>query len=241
MPRPSSGFIYTIIALSSVMMFATVSIDRSAVEHVAIVGVEYESQLVSIREALSGIEITARDSDLLKTRLKALDWIHHVNVRRNWPSGIDIEVHAEVVIAYWNDDGFINEQGRILVTDLLVGGDIPHLYGPAGAEFEVMTQYQQLGRMLHAYGHDIEVLKVNDRGSWLIETEENIEVLLGKEDLNARMQRFLKISDRLHERGEKRVINRMDARYVNGVAVRFQKNDHINLADINIRVGEQSL
>ena len=223
------------------MVFATVSIDRSPVEHVAIVGVSDESQLVSIREALSGIEITARDSDLLKTKLGALDWIHHVNVRRNWPSGVDIEVHPEVVIAYWNDDGFINEQGRILVTDLLVGGDIPHLYGPAGAEFEVMTQYQQLGRMLHAYGHDIEVLKVNDRGSWSIETEENIEVLLGKEDLNARMQRFLKVSDRLHERGEKREINRMDARYVNGVAVHFQENDHIKLADINNRVGEQSL
>lgn len=241
MPRPSSGFMYTIIALSSVMVFATVSIDRSPVEHVAIVGVSDESQLISIREALSGIEITARDSDLLKTKLSALDWIHHVNVRRNWPSGIDIEVHSEVVIAYWNDDGFINEQGRILVTDLLVGGDIPHLYGPSGAEFEVMTQYQQLSRMLHAYGHDIEVLKVNDRGSWSIETEENIEVLLGKEDLNARMQRFLKISDRLHERGEQRAIDRMDARYVNGVAVHFQKDDQIKLADINIRVGEQSL
>ena len=36
--------------------------------------------------------------------------------------------------------------------------------------------------MLNNYGHEIKVLTVTKRGSWSLETESGVEVLLGKED-----------------------------------------------------------
>jgi hypothetical protein len=66
-------------------------------------------------------------------------------------------------------------------------------------------------------------------------------VLLGKEDLKARMQRFLTVSVRLAERGDARFVERMDARYINGVAVLFEKNTQIKLAELNKPLGERSL
>ena len=200
-----------------------------------------ERQLVSIKQSLGGVDIASSEVEQVKHILSELDWVHHVNVRKNWPAAIEVEIFPESVIAYWNDNGFINEEGAVLYTEMLVGGDLPHLYGPAGSELEVMGQFQQLSQMLNNYGHEIKVLTVTTRGSWSLETEEGVEVLLGKEDLKARMQRFLNVSIRLADRGEARFVERMDARYINGVAVHFEKNNQIKLAELNKRVGERSL
>ena len=68
-----------------------------------------------------------------------------------------------------------------------------------------------------------------------------MQVLLGKEDLKARMRRFLTVSVRLTKRGDARFVERMDARYINGVAVHFEKNKQIELAEFNKSVGERNL
>lgn len=236
-----SGFVWASVFLLALMVFAKVSIDQVQVEKVRIVGSLDEPMLIDIKKRLDETDAVAAGADQVKAVLTELDWVHHVNVRRDWPVGLSIEVTPEKVIAYWNDDGFINEEGRVLVTDLLVGGDLPHLYGPDGKEFEVMMRFQQLNRVLAGYGHEIRVLNHNERGAWSMETRDRIEVLLGKEDLMARLQRFLMVTQSLEDSGDTRVIERMDARYINGVAVHFNENNQLNLADINNSVGDKSL
>ena len=241
MIRPSTGSVSAMLLVVGVLAFATVSIDRSNVERMSIVGNFDERQLESIKALLTEVDIASNEVEQLKETLSALDWVHHVNVRKNWPQGIEVEFFPESVIAYWNDNGFINREGRVLYTEMLVGGDLPHLYGPGGSELDVMKQFQQLSQMLNNHGHEIKVLTVTERGSWSLETESGVQVLLGQEDLKARMRRFLTVSVRLAERGDARFVERMDARYINGVAVHFEKNNHIKLAEFNKSVGERSL
>jgi len=238
---PVTAFLVAVVAVTSLLSFAVVSIDRSAIERVSIVGDLSAEQLASLKENLDSLELAEAEPVDIRERLSELEWVHHVNVRKGWPSGVDLEVHVEKVIAYWNDKGFINEEGGSLYSDLIIGGDLPHLYGPVGSEQEVMDQYQQLSGMLSKYGHEIKVLKVTERGSWSIETGEGVEVLLGKEDLKARMKRFLVVSERLQMQGNSREVDRMDARYINGVAVEFADNNHMKLAEVNNNVGEQNL
>ena len=95
--------------------------------------------------------------------------------------------------------------------------------------------------MLGKIGHEIRVLSVTERGAWSIETKEGVEVLLGKEDLKARMKRFLVVSERLRMQGDPLEVDRMDARYINGVAVEFADNNHMKLAEVNNSVGERNL
>jgi cell division protein FtsQ len=223
------------------LAFATVFIDRSNVERMSIVGNFDERQLESIKALLTEVDIASSEVEQVKQSLSELDWVHHVNVRKNWPQAIEVEVFPESVIAYWNDNGFINREGSVLYTEMLVGGDLPHLYGPVGSELDVMEQFQQLSQMLNNHGHKIKVLTVTKRGGWSLETESGVQVLLGKEDLKARMRRFLTVSVRLTKRGDARFVERMDARYINGVAVHFEKNKQIELAEFNKSVGERSL
>jgi cell division protein FtsQ len=223
------------------LAFATVFIDRSNVERMSIVGNFDERQLESIKALLTEVDIASSEVEQVKQSLSELDWVHHVNVRKNWPQAIEVEVFPESVIAYWNDNGFINREGSVLYTEMLVGGDLPHLYGPVGSELDVMEQFQQLSQMLNNHGHKIKVLTVTKRGGWSLETESGVQVLLGKEDLKARMRRFLTVSVRLTKRGDARFVERMDARYINGVAVHFEKNKQIELAEFNKSVGERNL
>ena len=241
MIRPSTGSVLAMLLVVGVLAFATISIDRSNVERISIVGDFDDRQLESIKALLTEVDIASSEVDQLKQTLSELDWVHHANVRKNWPQAIEIEVFPESVIAYWNDNGFINREGRVLYTEMLVGGDLPHLYGPGGSELDVMEQFQQLSQMLNNHGHEIKVLTVTERGAWSLETESGVQVLLGQEDLQARTRRFLTVSVRLAERGDARFVERMDARYINGVAVHFEKDNHIKLAEINKSEGERSL
>jgi len=239
--RLSTGFFSAILLVVGGLAFATHSIDRSSVERISIVGDVDERQLESIKALLAEIDIASSEVEQVKQALRELDWVHHVNVRKSWPNAIDVEVLPEMVIAYWNDSGFISGEGAVLYTEMLAGGDLPHLYGPKGSELHVMGQFQQLSQMLNNYGIEIKVLTVTKRGDWSLETENGVAVLLGKEDLKARMRRFLTVSVRLAEWDGVVLVKKMDARYINGVAVHFEKKNQIKLAEFNRSVGELSL
>ena len=241
-----SGFVMTAVALMGALTFALISIDRSKVESVMIVGDLSEAQLISVKNQLEQLEMEPVHK-AIREALMDLGWVFGVNVRRRWPSGVSIEVMPETVVAYWNDDGFINADGEMLVTDLLVGGDLPGLYGPDGTEQEVMARFQELGGILASHGIEIRNLRRTNLGSWTIETRNRITIVLGKEDLKARIDRFLAVNALLQNRSATKRANRMDARYINGVAVQFE--DELNLGsalgdarnDINKSVGVLSL
>jgi cell division protein FtsQ len=241
MLRPSTGSVTAILLVVGGLAFATDSIDRSNVERISIVGNFDERQLKSIRVLLAEVDIASSEVEQVKQALRELEWVRRVNVRKNWPHAIEVEVLPERVIAYWNESGFISSEGSVLYTEMLSGGDLPHLYGPAGSELDVMERFQQLSQMLNNYGLEIKALTVTKRGSWSLETESGVEVLLGKEDLKARVHRFLSVSVRLAERGDAMLVEKIDARYINGVAVHFWGKNQIKTAEFNKSVGERSL
>ena len=59
-----------------------------------------------------------------------------------------VEVESETPIAYWNDLGFINQQGTTFSSPLLTGFDLHHLHGPADQLDAVMRTYQRVSQML---------------------------------------------------------------------------------------------
>ena len=239
--RRSTGSVTAILLVVGGLAFATDSIDRSNVERISIVGNFDERQLKSIRALLAEIDIDSSETEQVKQALLELSWVRRANVRRNWPHAIEVEVLPEKVIAYWNESGFISREGSVLYTEMLSGGDLPHLYGPGGSEVEVMERFQQLSQMLNNYGLQLKSLTVTKRGSWSLETGSGVSVLFGKEDLKARMQRFLTVSSRLAERKDVLSVERIDARYINGVAVNFEKKNQIKLAEFNKNLRERSL
>ena len=75
-------------------------------------------------------------------------------------------------------------------------------------------------------------LTMESRGGWKFKLNDDVEVLLGREDIMERMTRYLQIVAGRELAARMSDIKTIDTRYSNGVAVSW-KDDSSSLASIN--------
>jgi len=194
------------------------------IEYISVTGDVNNQQKSAVEQLIAARTSRLSDISSIKEVLEAVSWINTVQVRLNWPDEIVIRVVPEQAIAYWNDNAFINNAGIVFESDFLVAGDLPQLYGPVGKEQSAMGHYQRLNRALIKSGHFIEVLSLNERGSLNFKNQHGVRVSLGNVDIEQRLKRFIKVSRRIALFGAAPRVQRVDARYPNGVAVEFDKS-----------------
>ncbi len=216
-----------VAAMAAIVVFGSLILAISGSEReinfIRVTGDISSQQRAFIENELASEEIQLADIQNVKTHLEKTDWVNSVQVVLKWPDELSVQVEAEVPIAYWNDDAFINSEGVVFKSDLLVAGDLPQLYGPVGRERLVMSHYQRLNRALSHSGHFIEVLSLNERGSLAFEDQSGVRVALGNVDVEQRVKRFLKVSASIAAEENALAVSRIDTRYTNGVAVAFVK------------------
>jgi cell division protein FtsQ len=163
------------------------------------------------------------DLDGLRTDLVDMSWVANASVRRVWPDQLIIHLDEQLPVARWGNTALLNNEGRAFEPeDISRFDDLPQLTGPQRAKRRVMQNYQQFNRLLRPYGHGVAQLELRERGSWFLTTQDGIRILLGRDDLVEKMQRFLTIDQLvLSERREQ--IARVDLRYSNSMAVTWRE------------------
>ncbi len=161
------------------------------------------------------------DMRALQRGLEEHPWISSVRARREWPNGLYLHLDEEAPIARWRAGEFLNGHGEVLPG---VSADdfkeLPELVGPENSEVEVMAAYRALAARLARDDLRIERLAQDDEGLSL-RLAGDTELLLGRVDTDARLERFLALWRKgLAARRDE--LARVDARYGNGVAVRWR-------------------
>ena len=192
------------------------------IDQLAVHGEVDQAQRKAIYEFVKKHEKQFFDIDDVKTGIESIGWVHHVNVLQIWPDKLSIEVVREQPIAYWNDDAFINVEGKVFESVHEVGGALAQLRGPVGSEAQVMKQYQQLTMAMSPVDQTIEVLTLDERGSWQFTNQHDIRVLLGKNDIMERVHRFVLISASNGFATSMEFVRQVDTRYSNGIAVEWK-------------------
>ncbi|MFT4631482.1 MAG: cell division protein FtsQ [Candidatus Pseudothioglobus sp.] len=205
-----------------VTLFVNISGQEFAMTRVSIIGDLSDDQRQNVHNRLIDAKGSSQRIDEIKQLLEAADWVHHVEVSRRWPDQLVISIVDETPVAYWNDDAFVSREGKVFISGHQNGGDLAQLYGPVGKERAVMQQYQQLNNALLKSGQQIEVLNLDERGSWLFTDASGVKVLLGKEHITERIQRYLKVLDDGGLESRMDNVLSIDTRYVNGIAVRWK-------------------
>jgi cell division protein FtsQ len=227
--------------LSSLLMFFGVVWGVSAqfvqwmdrpVEKIVIAGVTQHLD----RKALGG-EIAQElskpllqlDIEQLQDKIKEQAWVRSVAVGRDWPSTLRIEVEEEVPVARWGERGLLNHQGDIFWPELKEQYRfLPRLSGPAPDTERVMSQFHDLNQMFRSTGLSVVGLDLEARGAWTLELDNDIKVVVGRENINERLQRFLELY-RLRLADKSAEIEQIDIRYTHGVAVKWrEKTDEEN-------------
>jgi cell division protein FtsQ len=154
----------------------------------------------------------------LRHSFEKLPWVREVRLRRHWPDRLEVNVVEHVPLARWGSTALVNVQGDVF--QAAYDGKLPVFVGPPGTSKEIAIQYEFFRRNLSAIGTTPVMVRVSPRRAWQVRLDGGPTLELGREDVEARLARYLEV----HERtvgALKRRIDYVDLRYANGFAVRI--------------------
>ncbi|MEP7084814.1 MAG: cell division protein FtsQ/DivIB [Betaproteobacteria bacterium] len=169
-----------------------------------------------------GLRGTFFTLDLAAARdaLQKVPWVRQVSVRRQWPGRLAITIEEHQPLARWNDDSLVNMQGEVF--DAEYGEELPDFYGPDGSSAELAARYKDFAAQLAALQLGIDTLSRSARGAWEVKLEDGMTIALGREQVNERWTRWMRVSERYRDRiAQGGQLAALDMRYVNGFAARI--------------------
>jgi cell division protein FtsQ len=87
---------------------------------------------------------------------------------------------------------------------------------------QVLAEHKRMNAALGALGREVRMLELDGRRAWSLELDDGIRVVLGRSEVNERLGRFVRLwTEALAEQAER--IENVDARYTNGLAVRWKQ------------------
>ncbi len=174
-----------------------------------------------VRNEVTGNFFTV-DIKRLRQSLEKLPWVRGVNIRREFPSRLEVRFEEHQALAHWNDSELVNRQGEIFI----VGKDgaaqseqvLPRFIGPDGSAAEVTQYYTQFDQQLAGLNLQVDKIVLTPRHAWQLHLSNGIVLELGREDTQQRLARFVKVYPYSLAALKQRV-KYVDLRYRNGFAV----------------------
>ena len=147
-----------------------------------------------------------------------LPWVREVNLRRQWPDRLEVMVTEHVALARWSNLALVNTRGEVF--QAAYDGSLPVFIGPPGTSKEIAIQYEYFRRTLATIGATPALVQLTPRRAWQVRLAAGPTVELGRDDIEARLARFIAVHPRSLAALNRR-IDYVDLRYANGFAVRI--------------------
>jgi cell division protein FtsQ len=171
----------------------------------------------------AGTSFFAADMSQLRAELQQLPWLSQAEVRRVWPDQVQVSLEQQLPVARWGEAALLNNSGAAFTPrDRENYQYLPLLQGPQRAQQQVMQQYQMLSQMLRPLGFSIVGLELRERGSWFVTTAQGVDLLLGRDHLVEKVQRFVAIYNKALKDQAANIAS-VDLRYPNGLAVAWRE------------------
>jgi cell division protein FtsQ len=152
-----------------------------------------------------------------------LPWVRKASVRRLWPARLDVVLEEHVPLARWAGAALVNTHGEVF--QAAYGGKLPVFIGPKGMAREIAIQFRYFRGSLQTIGQTPVQVQVSPRRAWELKLESGATLVLGREQVEARLARFVAVHDRTLARLG-RDVDYVDLRYSNGFAVRVPELRH---------------
>ena len=165
--------------------------------------------------------------DALRASLEQLPWVRRVEVRRQWPSRIEVTIEEHVPVAFWGQatGQLVNSYGEVFSAAINVAPAeaMPVLQGPTGMAPEMLAHYQQAQDILKPLGRVPRAIHVSPRLAVQLRLDDGMTVELGRQQskapLRERLERFVEYYPSVLSAAKQRP-QVVDMRYPNGFALR---------------------
>lgn len=161
--------------------------------------------------------------DLEKTRdaFEKLPWAREVSVRRRWPDKLDVVIEEHQALARWGNIALVNTHGELF--QAAADAELPVFYGPGDGVMEVTTNYGAYSQVMNKANIKIAQVSLSPRRAWEIKTDKGLVIALGREEMQARLDKFARAYQSTLSQLNVNVAY-ADLRYPNGFAVRKPAN-----------------
>lgn len=162
----------------------------------------------------------------LKNQLVQLSWIENVSVRRVWPGILQINIVEKKPIAHWNNVDLLAASGDTFNPGSFTASQpLPWLYGPPGQQNAIWTDYIAVNMILAPLKIRANWVALTSKQSWVIRLENGMLLILGQEDPQARLLRFVSVYNKIFAANANQV-SYVDLRYSNGMAVKWKNTNN---------------
>ncbi|HET7402360.1 MAG TPA: cell division protein FtsQ/DivIB [Usitatibacter sp.] len=151
----------------------------------------------------------------VRENAKRIPWVRDASVRRRYPATIEVRFEAHRALARWNDDRLVSPEGEIFAAES--PAELPRFHGADSAAPAIVRAWPDLVRWLAPAGAVTEVT-LTPRATWEVALASGLHVALGRDEVQARAQRFAAAWPQLVARGIE--TKYADLRYPNGFALR---------------------
>ncbi len=178
-------------------------------------------EILSVVQPHAAAGFFGADMAGIRRELLALPWVRAASVRRVWPDTLQVTLIEEHAVARWDEGGLVNGEGEVFHPPRAEGEGLPLLAGPESSAPQVVAFHRQAQSRLDPLGLRITALTMDARRSWEMTLSNGIRLTLGSKDAERQIARFVEFYPRvLAARAAE--IERIDLRYSNGFAVRWQ-------------------
>jgi cell division protein FtsQ len=172
-----------------------------------------------LRQTLTGDYFTA-DIEALRKSLLLLPWVQDASIRRQWPATLQIRITEKQAVAYWSDDSLLSDRGELFSPqEIKRDMQLPHISGPEGLHHKVWQFLVSLHTELSSLGLEVNRLVLDERRSWSMQLSNGVEMQLGRNDTERRINRFIKVFS-MQNAPNIDDIEYIDLRYPNGFAMK---------------------
>ncbi|MBT4759910.1 MAG: FtsQ-type POTRA domain-containing protein [Nitrosomonadales bacterium] len=151
---------------------------------------------------------------------KQLPWVRDVDLRRKWPDQLEVIIEEHKPIARWDGKGLVNDKGEIFTAS--TEDNLPIFMGPEDFVKEITIKFREINKILDKELIHISIIKLSERLSWEIKTNNFIRVVLGKRNVTTKVKRFIE-NYQFVLAELKSEIDYVDMRYRDGFSVRKTK------------------
>jgi len=171
--------------------------------------------LQAVRNEVDGNFFTVNIRQLRQS-LEKVPWVRGVDIRREFPSSLEVQIEEHQALAHWNNSALVNRQGEVFAAQS--NQVLPGFIGPDDSAAEVTQYYAQFEQQLAGLDLQVEQIVLTPRHAWQLHLSNGMVLELGREDVQQRLARFVKVYPYSLAAVQHRV-KYVDLRYRNGFAV----------------------
>lgn len=229
--------VLTVLVVAGWQLYERIPAEIMPIDNVKIEGtfehLSREDIQLQLKQVLAGDYFTA-DIAAVRTSLLSLPWVQDASIRRQWPSTLQIRIVERQAVAYWSDDSLLSDTGELFTPKHITKEmQIPVINGPEGLHHKVWGFLVTLHTELSGLGLGVDRLELDERRSWSMLLSNGVELQLGRNDTQRRIQRFVKVFS-MQNAPKLDDIKYIDLRYPNGFAMKNRTSQEKEIgADLN--------